>query len=105
MMAYTGMEVKKERHGVLAIVGRAICADCPKDCSMYMSSLALIVGCFDGFSKDNHNQIMYQMMPAIPGITKHISYWGVLASKLLSSYVGFSVLTAVVMRISIFWDI
>jgi hypothetical protein len=33
---------------------------------MYMSSLALIVGCFDGFSKDNHSHTMYQMIPATP---------------------------------------
>jgi hypothetical protein len=65
------MEVKKERHGVFATVGIATCAVCPRDCSMYMSSLALIVGCFDGFSKDNHSQTIYQMRPATPGTTKH----------------------------------
>jgi hypothetical protein len=65
------MEVKKERQGVVATVGIARFAVWPRDCSMYMSSLALIVGCFDGFSNDNHNQIRYQTRPAAPETTGH----------------------------------
>lgn len=70
MMAYTGMEVKKERQGVFLNVGIAICVDCPRDCSIYISSLALIVGCFEGFSNVIHNHTKYQMMPDTPGKTK-----------------------------------
>jgi len=70
MMAITGIEVKKERQGVLLNVGIATCVLCPRDCSMYISSLALMVGCFAGFSNVSHNQTKYQMMPETPEKTK-----------------------------------
>ena len=64
------MEVKKERQGVVESVGIATCVLWPRDCSIYMSSLALIVGCLAGFSNVSHNQTKYQMTPDIPGTTK-----------------------------------
>ena len=67
MMAITGMDVKKDRQGVFFIVGIANCVDCPRDCSIYISSLALMVGCFAGFSNVSHNQTTYQMTPDTPG--------------------------------------
>jgi hypothetical protein len=70
------MEVKKERQGVFATVGIATCAVCPRDCSMYMSSLALMLGCFEGFSKVNHNQTMYQSKPTIPETIRHAFHQG-----------------------------
>jgi hypothetical protein len=70
MMAYTGMEVKKECQGVFRNVGIATCVLCPRDCSIYISSLALIVGCLEGFSNVIHNQTKYHMIPDTPGKRK-----------------------------------
>jgi len=70
MMAITGMDVKKERQGVFFNVGIATCVLCPRDCSIYISSLALMVGCLAGFSNVSHNQTKYQMMPVTPGKTQ-----------------------------------
>jgi hypothetical protein len=64
------MEVKKDLQGVVATVGRATWADCPRDCSIYKSSLALMVGCFEGFSKDSHSHNTYQTIPATPEKTQ-----------------------------------
>lgn len=65
IIAYTGVERTILPHGVVAMVGIAICVDAPSDFSMYFNSSIEIVGCFRGFSKISHNQNMNHVRPNI----------------------------------------
>lgn len=66
MMAYTGMEVRKELQGVVLIVGMAWCEMEPSDSSMYLSSVIEMKGCFEGRSKAIHSHTVNHMTPRNP---------------------------------------